>query len=95
MSTHTHACGRSFTPAEWLALPSDGVMWLDEREFGEAPYALELARCPCGSTLAGLRFDVSRGRFGPMSEHEVAAVERCEREVIQTRFNAAKQRRAA
>ena len=92
---HGHVCGHAFTSAQWLALPSVGLMFVDERFGDEAPYAFELVNCTCGSTLAGIRFDISRGRFGPMSEHEIAAVERCEREVIEARFNAAKQRRAA
>lgn len=43
-------CGRTFTPAQWAALPSLGTM-PSETESGE-PCAIELKNCSCDSTLA-------------------------------------------
>jgi hypothetical protein len=48
METNPKVCGRcarSFTQAEWAALPLLGVQVFPDEK-------LELRNCPCGSTLA-------------------------------------------
>lgn len=41
-------CGRTFTPAQWAALPKLAPWPLED---DEGPYTLIMANCDCGSTI--------------------------------------------